>query len=98
MVDFIGIVVTGALMVLAVNVLTTFMDIPRAAKLTIVGGDEDWAPRDERERTRSLIPGVVMEAVRNGNHFLPLDRPQGLLQFMTCFAGQLKGFPILDRS
>ena len=36
MVDFVGTVVTAALMVLAVNVLTTFMDIPRAAKLTLV--------------------------------------------------------------
>jgi len=33
----------------------------------------------------------LMKAVRNGNHFLPLDRPQGLQQFMACFAGQLKG-------
>src|SRR5262245_32296869 len=42
MVDFIGTVVTAALMVLGVNVLTTFMDIPRTAKLLLAGGIGLW--------------------------------------------------------
>jgi pimeloyl-ACP methyl ester carboxylesterase len=52
----------------------------------LVYGEEDWAPPDERERTRSLIPGVVIETVRNGNHFLPLDRPRELQQLIVRFA------------
>lgn len=53
----------------------------------LVYGEEDWAPPDERKRTRSLIPGVVMETVRNGNHFLPLDRPEELEHLIARFAG-----------
>ena len=34
----------------------------------LVYGDQDWAPPVERERTRSLIPNVKIEIVRNGNH------------------------------
>ena len=35
MLDFIGMVITAALMVLVVNALTTFMDVSRAAKITL---------------------------------------------------------------
>jgi hypothetical protein len=35
MLDFIGMVITAALMVLVVNTLTTFMDVSRAAKITL---------------------------------------------------------------
>jgi pimeloyl-ACP methyl ester carboxylesterase len=52
----------------------------------LVYGDQDWAPNRERERTRSLIPGVVTEAVRNGSHFLPLERPQEMLRLIVGFA------------
>ena len=51
----------------------------------LVYGEEDWAPPGERERTRSLITGAVMEAVRNGNHFLPLDRPEELQRLIVGF-------------
>ncbi len=53
----------------------------------LVYGDKDWAPRDERERTRALIPGVVMETVGGAGHFLSLDRPQELQQLILRFAG-----------
>jgi pimeloyl-ACP methyl ester carboxylesterase len=52
----------------------------------LVYGEEDWAPPQERERTRSLIPGVVMETVPGGNHFLPLDRPDALHELIVRFA------------
>jgi pimeloyl-ACP methyl ester carboxylesterase len=53
----------------------------------LVYGEQDWAPPGERERTRSLIPGVTTEIVRNGNHFLSLDRPQELQHLIVRFAG-----------
>jgi len=52
----------------------------------LVYGDEDWAEPAERERTRSLIPGVRQEIVRNGNHFLSLDRPRELERLIVSFA------------
>jgi pimeloyl-ACP methyl ester carboxylesterase len=53
----------------------------------LVYGEEDWAPHRERERTRSLIPGVVTETVSNGRHFLSLDRPRELHDLIVRFAG-----------
>jgi pimeloyl-ACP methyl ester carboxylesterase len=52
----------------------------------LVYGEEDWAPPVERERTRSLIPSVATETVRNGNHFLSLDRPRELQHLIVGFA------------
>lgn len=42
MLDFIGMVITATVMVLFVNVLTTFMDISRAAKLTLAAVIGFW--------------------------------------------------------
>ncbi len=53
----------------------------------LVYGEEDWAPDQERARTRSLIPGVATETVRNGSHFLSLDRPRELCALIERFAG-----------
>ena len=53
----------------------------------LIWGDKDWAQPSERERTRSLIPGVVTETIGNGGHFLSLDRPQELQQLIIQFAG-----------
>lgn len=52
----------------------------------LVYGETDWASRAERERTRSLIPGVVMETVSNGGHFLSVDRPGELQRLIAHFA------------
>jgi pimeloyl-ACP methyl ester carboxylesterase len=52
----------------------------------LVYGDEDWAPRRERERTRSLIPNVAVETVHRGNHFLTLDRADVLEHLILGFA------------
>lgn len=53
----------------------------------LIYGEEDWAPDQERVRTRSLIPGVATATVRNGSHFLSLDRPQELCALIERFAG-----------
>jgi hypothetical protein len=42
MLDFIGMVVTAALMMLVVNALTTFMDVSRAAKITLAAVIGVW--------------------------------------------------------
>jgi membrane associated rhomboid family serine protease len=42
MLDFIGMVVTAALMMLVVNALTTFMDVSRAAKVTLAAMIGVW--------------------------------------------------------
>jgi hypothetical protein len=42
MLDFIGMVITAALMVLVVNALTTFMDVSRAAKITLAAVIGVW--------------------------------------------------------
>jgi pimeloyl-ACP methyl ester carboxylesterase len=52
----------------------------------LVYGEHDWAPLVERERTRLLIPSVATEMVRNGSHFLSLDRPRELQHLIVGFA------------
>jgi hypothetical protein len=42
MLDFIGMVITAALMMLVVNALTTFMDVSRAAKITLAAVIGVW--------------------------------------------------------
>jgi pimeloyl-ACP methyl ester carboxylesterase len=52
----------------------------------LIYGDQDWAPPVERERTGSLIPNVAIDIVRNGNHFLSLDRARELQHLIVGFA------------
>jgi pimeloyl-ACP methyl ester carboxylesterase len=53
----------------------------------LVYGDRDWSRPSERERTASRIPSVMMKTVAGGGHFLPLDRPQELLDLIVGFVG-----------
>src|SRR5260370_19943223 len=53
----------------------------------LIFGDKDWSRPLERERTRSLIPNVVMKTVRSGGHFLPLERPLEMSELITQFSG-----------
>jgi|ERR1700686_84270 pimeloyl-ACP methyl ester carboxylesterase len=52
----------------------------------LIYGEQDWAPVAQRERTASLIPGVVVVTVGNGSHFLSLDRPTELSDYIVGFA------------
>jgi pimeloyl-ACP methyl ester carboxylesterase len=57
-----------------------------AVPVLLAYGAKDWAPEEERERTRSLIPRVESRIIPNAGHFLPLDRPeefQGLILGFT---------------
>ena len=51
----------------------------------LIYGEQDWAPRAQRERTGGLIPGVVVKTVRDGGHFLTLDRPTELTDLIVGF-------------
>jgi pimeloyl-ACP methyl ester carboxylesterase len=53
----------------------------------LVWGDEDWAKPGERDRDSKLIPGAKTVALARGGHFLPLDRPQELIELIEGFAG-----------
>ena len=57
----------------------------------LVYGEQDWAPAEDRERDRALIPGVTMETVPNGGHFLCLDRPQEFQDLIIRFAAGIQG-------
>lgn len=52
----------------------------------LVYGDKDWSHEDERQRTFNEIPGAKMETVRNGGHFLSLDRPEEVIRLIKQFA------------
>jgi len=60
MLDFIGMVITAALMVLVVNALTTFMDVSRVAKVTLAAVIGVW---------------IGLAAAVAGAGWLPISRP-----------------------
>ena len=45
----------------------------------LLWGEKDWARSSEREHDRSLLPGAQMVTVEQGGHFLPLDRPDAVI-------------------
>ena len=60
MLDFIGMVITAALMVLIVNALTTFMDVSRTAKIVLAAVIGVW---------------IGLAAAVSGAGWLPISRP-----------------------
>lgn len=53
----------------------------------LLWGDRDWSRPDEREHDRQIVPGAKMATVENGGHFLPLDRPDAVIEFLLTFQG-----------
>ncbi len=51
----------------------------------LIYGEQDWAPIAQRERTGGLIPGAVVTTVKDGSHFLSLDRPAELTDLIVEF-------------
>lgn len=51
----------------------------------LLWGDRDWSRPDEREHDRRIIPGASMATVENGGHFLPLDRPDAVIEHLLAF-------------
>jgi len=48
--------------------------------VTLMWGAQDWSKVSEREHDHSLIPGAQVVTVENGGHFLPLDRPDAVIE------------------
>ncbi|PYM08430.1 MAG: hypothetical protein DMD82_02560 [Candidatus Rokuibacteriota bacterium] len=53
----------------------------------VVWGEQDWSRLEERERDRRLIPKGEVVTVTGGGHFLPLDRPDAVIEEIETFAG-----------
>ncbi len=51
----------------------------------LLWGDQDWSRPNEREHDRQIVPGARMETVRDGGHFLPLDRPDAVIEYLLAF-------------
>jgi len=48
--------------------------------LRLVWGDNDWATLEERVRERRLVQSAAAVTILDGGHFLPLDRPDAVVQ------------------
>jgi pimeloyl-ACP methyl ester carboxylesterase len=46
----------------------------------LIWAKRDWARPDEMEHDRRIIPRAQMVTVEGGGHFLPLDRPDALVE------------------
>jgi pimeloyl-ACP methyl ester carboxylesterase len=46
----------------------------------LLWGEKDWASSGEREHDRGLLAGAQMVTVEQGGHFLPLDRPDAVIE------------------
>ncbi len=57
----------------------------------LLWGDRDWSRPDEREHDRQIVPGAKMATVENGGHFLPLDRPDAVIEHLLAFQAPLVG-------
>lgn len=48
--------------------------------VTLVYGDNDWSTPAEREHNKRDLPNASMEIIKNGGHFLSLDRPEDVIR------------------
>jgi pimeloyl-ACP methyl ester carboxylesterase len=46
----------------------------------LLWGDKDWARSSEREQDRRRLTNVQMVTIEQGGHFLPLDRPDAVIE------------------
>jgi pimeloyl-ACP methyl ester carboxylesterase len=53
----------------------------------LIWGDQDWSRPVERERDRNLIPTAQVATIKDGGHFLPLDRPTEVVEAIMSFTG-----------
>ncbi|MBL4638381.1 MAG: alpha/beta hydrolase [Proteobacteria bacterium] len=51
--------------------------------VTLVYGDNDWSTAEEREQNNRDIPNSTIEIIKDGGHFLSLDRPNEVIGAIT---------------
>lgn len=54
--------------------------------VVLVYGEKDWSHENERKRNLDEIPGAKLETVKNGGHFLSLDRPDEVTKLIKQYA------------
>jgi pimeloyl-ACP methyl ester carboxylesterase len=59
----------------------------------LLWGDRDWSRPDEREHNRQIVPGAKMATVEDGGHFLPLDRPDAVIEHLLAIQAPLDWKP-----
>ncbi|MCI0467093.1 MAG: alpha/beta hydrolase [Beijerinckiaceae bacterium] len=52
----------------------------------LLWGDQDWSRPSEREHDRAIVPEAKMDTIKGGGHFLPLDRPDAVSEYLINFA------------
>jgi pimeloyl-ACP methyl ester carboxylesterase len=55
----------------------------------LLWGECDWSRPDEREHDRHIVPAAKMATVEDGGHFLPLDRPDAVIEHLLAFQAPL---------
>ena len=53
--------------------------------VSVIWGDRDWSTPRERESDNKLIPAARVVTVSGGGHFLPLDRPDTVVENLKAF-------------
>lgn len=53
--------------------------------VSVIWGDRDWSTPRERESDNKLIPAARVVTVSGGGHFLPLDRPDAVVENLKAF-------------
>jgi pimeloyl-ACP methyl ester carboxylesterase len=53
--------------------------------VSVIWGDQDWSTPRERESDNKLIPAARVVTVCGGGHFLPLDRPDAVVENLKAF-------------
>jgi pimeloyl-ACP methyl ester carboxylesterase len=56
----------------------------------LVYGDHDWSREAERQANMRDIPAARLAMVKEGGHFLPLDRPEAVVEHIRAFTQQLQ--------
>jgi pimeloyl-ACP methyl ester carboxylesterase len=56
----------------------------------LVYGDRDWSREAERQQTLREIPGARLVTIQSGGHFLPLDRPDAVVQQISAFGAAVR--------
>jgi pimeloyl-ACP methyl ester carboxylesterase len=51
----------------------------------VLWGDGDWSHPEERAHEQAIVLGAKVATVDDGGHFLPLDRPEAVIEHLLAF-------------